>query len=63
MMEWHDHMELIDIPSLQLSFVVMFGHIMLLEGGYNQTVTIATPFLGKYQEQQQSSDEICIISP
>ena len=47
-MEWYDHMEIIDMPSLQLSFAGMFGHIMLLEWGYNQTVTIATPFLGKY---------------
>ena len=62
-MEWYDHMELIDMPSLQLSFAGMFGHIMLLEWGYNQTVTIATPFLGKYQEHQQSSAEICTISP
>ena len=62
-MEWYDHMEIIDMPSLQLSFAGMFGHIMLLEWGYNQTVTIATPFLGKYQEHQQSSGEICIISP
>ena len=62
-MEWYDHMEIIDMPSLQLSFAGMFGHIMLLEWGYNQTVTIATPFHGKYQEHQQSSVEICIISP
>ena len=50
-MEWYDHMEVIDMPSLQLSFAGMFGHIMLLEWGYNQTVTIATPFLGKYQQR------------
>ena len=47
-MEWYDHMEIIDMPSLQLSFAGMFGHIMLLEWGYNQTVDIATPFMGMW---------------
>ena len=46
--EWYDHMELIDMPSLQLCFAGMFGHIMLLEWGYNQTVDIATPFMGMW---------------
>ena len=41
----YDHMETLDMPSLQLCFAGMFGHIMLLEWGYNQTVTIATPFM------------------
>ena len=55
-MEWYDHMEVIDMPSLQLSFAGMFGHIMLLEWGYNQTVTIATPFLGKHFDQISELD-------
>ena len=48
--EWYDHMELIDMPSLQLCFAGMFGHIMLLEWGYNQTVDIATPFMGMWAQ-------------
>ena len=55
-MEWYDHMEVIDMPSLQLSFAGMFGHIMLLEWGYNRTVTIATPFLGRHFDQISELD-------
>ena len=46
-MEWYDHMEIIDTPRIQMSFAGSFGHIMLLEWGLNQTVTIATPLMSQ----------------
>ena len=46
-MEWYDHMEIIDMPRIQMSFAGTFGHVMLLEWGFNQTITIATPLMSQ----------------
>ena len=46
-MEWYDHMEIIDMPRIQMSFAGTFGHVMLLEWGFNQTIAIATPLMSQ----------------
>ena len=45
--EWAEQLDLIDLPRLQMSFAGMFGHILLLEFGYNDTIAIATPIMSK----------------
>ena len=45
--EWAEQLDLIDLPRLQMSFAGMFGHILLLEFGYNDTIAIATPIMGR----------------
>ena len=45
-LSWPEYLDLIDLPRLQMSFAGIFGHIMLLEFGYNDTVTITTPIMG-----------------
>ena len=53
--EWNEAMEIIDMPALQKTFSGIFGHILLLQYGYNRTVEIATPFmnlLGVHLEDQ-----------
>ena len=49
-MEWYEHMEVIDMPRIQMSFAGSFGHIMLLEWGLNQTIAIATPLMGETKD-------------
>ena len=44
--EWSQYLDAIDLPRLQMSFAEMFGHILLLEFGYNNTIAIATPIMG-----------------
>ena len=54
--EWFEAFHIIDIPPLQKTFSGIFGHILLLEYGYNRTVEIATPFmnlLGVKDEDQR----------
>ena len=44
---WPQYLDHIDLPRLQMSFAGIFGHILLLEFGYNDTITIATPIMGR----------------
>ena len=43
--EWFEAFHIIDIPPLQKTFSGIFGHILLLEYGFNRTVEIATPIM------------------
>ena len=54
--EWSDHLDFIDLPRLQMSFAGMFGHVLLLEFGFNDTITIATPIMGKDNHNDSDSD-------
>ena len=54
--EWFEAFKIIDMPRLQKTFSGIFGHILLLEFGFNRTVEIATPFmnlLGVKDEDQR----------
>ena len=44
--DWYERLDQIDIPSIQFTFAGIFGHILLLEVGYNNTLAIGTPFMG-----------------
>ena len=45
--QWNQTLQIVDIPSLQFTFSGIFGHLLMLEFGYNTTLTIAEPFMGK----------------
>ena len=46
--EWYEALGLIDTPNIQSIFAGMFGHIMLLDLGLNETIAIGEPFMGKH---------------
>ena len=45
--QWNQTLQIVDVPSLQFTFSGIFGHLLMLEFGYNTTLTIAEPFMGK----------------
>ena len=45
---WYETFRIVDIPDLTLTFSGIFGHILLLELGLNNTITIAEPIMGLY---------------
>lgn len=54
--QWNAAFEIVDIPGIQKQFSAVFGKILLLEFGYNGTITIATPLmdlLGVGQEDRE----------
>ena len=46
--QWNQTLQIVDVPSLQFTFSGIFGHLLMLEFGYNTTLTIAEPFMGKF---------------
>ena len=47
---WYETFRIVDIPDLTLTFSGIFGHILLLELGLNNTITIAEPIMGLRQK-------------
>ena len=50
---WTDALHSTDIPTISFTFSGIFGHILLLEYGYNTTVSIAEPIMGTTRDKKQ----------
>ena len=49
---WYETFRIVDIPDLTLTFSGIFGHILLLELGLNNTITIAEPIMGTFETKK-----------